>query len=64
MQYIYIVLEEPEDAVSYRDNILSVGIGQAGLRSFPDIESLEVESPLGVRLYFRIAPGAFNGLGR
>ena len=60
---IYIVLEE-SDFLTYTDGNLRVESPQSGAQEYTDIISLEVENPLGIRRYFRIAPGEFNGLGR
>ena len=61
---VYRVLEGPEDTLSYVDGVIDLAIAQNALEFFPDIISLEVENPLDVRRYFRIAPGEFNGLGK
>ena len=60
----YRVLEGPGDRLTYNNSIIDLVISQRGTEEFRDIISLEVESPLDVRKYFRIAPGAFNGLGK
>lgn len=61
---VYRVLEGPGDTLIYSDGVIHLAIAQNALEYFPDIISLEVENPLDVRRYFRIAPGEFNGLGK
>lgn len=60
---IYRVLEESEDRVTYRGGILLL-TSTGGVNVFQNIISLEVESPIDVRRYFRIAPGEFTGFGK
>lgn len=59
---IYLVLQDSEDILTYRGGILI--LSSSGVRVFPSIISLEVESPLDVRRYFRIAAGEFSGFGK
>ena len=61
---MYRILPGPEDRLFYNDGIIELGIALNGLEFFPNITSLEVENPIDVRRYFRIAPGEFNGLGK
>jgi hypothetical protein len=61
---VFRVLEGPGDRLFYVDGLIDLGIARNGLEFFPDIISLEVETPLDVRKYFRIAPGEFNGLAQ
>ena len=61
---VFRVLEGPGDTLFYVDGLIHLGIARNALEFFPDIISLEVETPLDVRKYFRIAPGEFNGLGK
>ena len=60
---LYIVIREPEDIVTYNNNTLTIQTTQNEPRIIYDISSLEVENPLGLRRYFRIAPGVFSGFG-
>ena len=61
---VYRVLEGPGDRLSFIDGILELNTSQNGLEVFQGIISLEVENPLDVRRYFRIAPGKFIGFGK
>lgn len=60
---IYRVLEDSEDRVTYRGGILIL-TSTNGVEVFQNIISLEVETPIDVRRYFRIAPGEFTGFGK
>ena len=59
-----LIIEEPEDTVTYNNNFLTIQRAQDGPMVFSNISSLEVDSPLGLRRYYRIAPGVFSGLGK
>lgn len=60
---ISLVLEGPEDRLTYRSGIIRLETSGRN-EVFLNILSLEVESPIDVRRYFRIAPGVFTGFGK
>ncbi|CAI8040667.1 hypothetical protein GBAR_LOCUS22633, partial [Geodia barretti] len=58
---LYIVLTDSEDRVTYNNNTLTVQLANQTENTIYSISVLEVESPLDLRRYFRIAPGVFSG---
>ena len=60
---IYLILEGPDDVLTYNNSVISLTRAAGGVEQFPGIQSIVVESPFDLRRYGRIAPGMFIGLG-